>query len=153
MNITIYEAGLNDCERVYPLVCELASGGRTGGGGKYRPSFEKYAKTYKLLLSDKGKKYFVAKDGADIAGVAGLAINQSLVESGSFAFIEELVVGEKYRRNGVGQKLLDACIAFAGERECQSIVLTSGNERYAAHKLYEKNGFEKVGVKYAIDFT
>jgi ribosomal protein S18 acetylase RimI-like enzyme len=131
----------------------LASGGWTGGGGEYRPTFEKYAKIYKLFLTDKSKKYFVAKDGAGVVGLAGLTINQSLVESGNFAFIEELVVGEKYRRNGVGQKLLDACIIFAKEQECQSIVLTSGNERYAAHKLYEKNGFEKLGVKYVIDFT
>ncbi|MDR3292613.1 MAG: GNAT family N-acetyltransferase [Clostridiales bacterium] len=153
MNITIHEASLNDCEKVYPLICELAGGGWTGGGGEYRPTFERYEKTYKLFLTDGNKKYFVAKNGAEIVGLVGLSVNQSLVESGDFAFIEELVVGERYRRNGVGQKLLDACIAFAKTRECQSIVLTTGNERYAAHKLYEKNGFEKVGVKYVIDFS
>jgi ribosomal protein S18 acetylase RimI-like enzyme len=152
MNITIRDADISDYNAVYPLICELASGGWSGSGGEYRPSFENYAKTYKQFLNDESKKYYVAEYDKDIVGVAGMTINQSLVEAGNFAFIEELVVDEKYRRKGVGQMLLDACISFSKERQCQSIVLTTGIKRFAAHGLYEKNGFEKVGVKYVIDF-
>ncbi|MDR3344696.1 MAG: GNAT family N-acetyltransferase [Oscillospiraceae bacterium] len=153
MNITIHEAGSGDCEGIYPLICQLAGGGWSGSGGEYRPDFNNYARTFKLFLNEKNKKYFVAKNGEDIVGVAGVTINQSLVEAGNFAFIEELVVDENERRKGIGQLLLDACMKFAKSRECQSVVLTTGAERYAAHRLYEKNGFEKVGVTYIVDFT
>jgi ribosomal protein S18 acetylase RimI-like enzyme len=153
LDIAIHEASSEDCEAAYPLICELANGGWTGSGEGYKPSFENYAKAYTLVLDDKRKKYYVAKIGEDSAGLVGITINQSLVEAGNFAVIEELVVSERYRRKGVGQRLLDACIAFAKEQECQSIVLTTGFERLAAHKLYEKNGFEKVGVKFVIDFV
>lgn len=152
MSSVIHEASSEDCAAVYLLICELASGGWTGSGDAYRPSFEAYAETYRLLLSDGHKRYYVAKLGKSTVGVVGLTLNQSLVEAGNFAVIEELVVSEQHRRKGIGQKLLDACLSFAKEQKCQSVVLTTGLERFAAHKLYEKNGFVNVGVKFIIDF-
>ncbi|MDR3287936.1 MAG: GNAT family N-acetyltransferase [Peptococcaceae bacterium] len=148
MNITIHRASGEDCEKIYPLICALARGHVTGSGRVYRPPYEEYKETFNLILNDKRKQYYVAKDGDNVVGVVGVALHQSLVEAGNFANIDELVVDETHRRQGIGQRLLAACAAFAKERGCQNITLTSGNARIGAHTFYEKNGFEKVGVKF-----
>ncbi|MDR3312830.1 MAG: GNAT family N-acetyltransferase [Oscillospiraceae bacterium] len=152
-NITIHTASPGDCAGIYPLICALASDGWDGAGTAYQPPFAEYAKTFQRILRDESKQYFVAKEGENSIGVAGLTVNRSLVEAGDFAFIEELVVAADSRRNGAGQLLLAACIAFAKQQQCQSVALSTGAARYAAHRLYEKSGFTRVGVTYVMDLT
>jgi hypothetical protein len=42
---------------------------------------------------------------------------------------------------------------FKELHQCQNVILTTAIERFAAHSLCEKSGFEEVGVKYVMDFT
>ncbi|MDR1564510.1 MAG: GNAT family N-acetyltransferase [Oscillospiraceae bacterium] len=148
---TIHGAALSDCEGIYPLICQLASGGLDGSGGDYRPTYKDYERTYRSILNDASKKYFVAKIDERIVGVAGLSLNQSLCEASYFANIEELAVDEAARRQGVGQQLLNACMAYSKAQGCTSLALTTGNNRHAAQGLYEKNGFKKTGIKYVLE--
>jgi ribosomal protein S18 acetylase RimI-like enzyme len=57
-------------------------------------------------------------------------------------YIPELIVTEKYRNQGIGTSLINACISLAKQKECQKIRLESGIQRKEAHKFYEKLGFE-----------
>ncbi len=49
----------------------------------------------------------------------------------------------KYRGVGIGSKMMDFILKFAKENNISRLELTSGNNRIAAHKLYEKYGFIK----------
>jgi ribosomal protein S18 acetylase RimI-like enzyme len=56
--------------------------------------------------------------------------------------IEDVVVDERVRRQGIGRKLTEAAIAWAKEIGADTIDLTSRPEREEAHGLYTSLGFE-----------
>ena len=58
-----------------------------------------------------------------------------------------IVVRKNYRRNGVGQKLLDELINLAKETNLNNLSLEVNSKNVPAIKLYEKNGFIQIGIR------
>ena len=58
-------------------------------------------------------------------------------------------VAEQRRGEGIGAALVDAAVAWAAQRGCYRIQLTSNVARREAHRFYEANGFtaSHVGFK------
>lgn len=94
------------------------------------------------IVKDKNTRLVVAKDGAQIVGMATLIL--TITPNGKRAKIEDVVVDEKYRGKGIGEKISKKLIAIAKSKRVRRIELTTGQRRIAAHKLYEKIGFKKV---------
>ena len=63
------------------------------------------------------------------------------------ATINKICIKEKYRRNGLAQKLLDMCFEDIKENECMVITLEVRKSNEKAIKLYQKNGFDIVLTK------
>ena len=59
--------------------------------------------------------------------------------------VEELYVDPKYRKSGIGTKLLERVIDFAKRTNSQQIHIVSDLSRLGAHEFYQKVGFEKHG--------
>ena len=85
---------------------------------------------------------FVA-ESAD-AGVVGWAYVSvtNLVEVGTRAELNGLIVGEGQRSLGVGARLLEAAEDWARKRGCPSMSVRSNVIRERAHKFYERRGYE-----------
>ena len=81
----------------------------------------------------------VASLGSEIVGVLTLVILRLM--SGVVARIEDVVVDESARGQGIGQALTDEAVRIATERGARYIDLTSRPERAVAHNVYEKAGF------------
>ena len=75
-----------------------------------------------------------------IIGFGALAIHLVPV-FGYVGNIEDVVVGEAFRGQGLGGRLMDELIEIARKRKLARINLTSRPERIASHKLYLKKGF------------
>lgn len=60
--------------------------------------------------------------------------------------IEDLLVTDKYRNKGVGQKLLSYCEKLAKQRGFERIGLGVGIENEPAKRLYQKLGFHDSGI-------
>lgn len=75
-------------------------------------------------------------------GFASLSVKDSLWQGGGVGYIEELVVDEKSRVQGIGTKLLEHAIALARENGCRRIELDSAFHRKDTHRFYERLGFE-----------
>jgi ribosomal protein S18 acetylase RimI-like enzyme len=60
------------------------------------------------------------------------------------AVIRMLVVDPAARSSGVGEALVQACLAEARSADCLRVRLSSGPEMKAAHRLYERVGFERA---------
>jgi GNAT superfamily N-acetyltransferase len=82
-------------------------------------------------------RLYVAYDGDRIVGMAMLVVNIHPVRTR--AWLEDFVVDERYRRQGLGRRLATAVIAAAREHGAPWIDLTSG--RPVAHILYRSLGF------------
>jgi ribosomal protein S18 acetylase RimI-like enzyme len=94
----------------------------------------------KDLILDADVDLFVARDDERIVGMGALYFIRKIGKCN--AYIEDVIVDEAYRGQGLGEKLVRALIETAKQKGVRSITLTSRSERVAAHKLYEKLGFK-----------
>ena len=93
------------------------------------------------LIRDASAILLTLQDDGRIIGMASLYIIPKIGSRN--ALLEDVIVSEKYRGQGLGEKLVRALIEIGKTRHVKSISLTSRPVRVAAHKLYEKLGFQK----------
>jgi ribosomal protein S18 acetylase RimI-like enzyme len=84
---------------------------------------------------------FVARLGGRVVGSLTLAFYR--IPTGLKAWIEDVVVDEEARGNGIGEALSRAAIDEARQRGAKNVNLTSRPSREAANRLYRGIGFEK----------
>jgi ribosomal protein S18 acetylase RimI-like enzyme len=82
---------------------------------------------------------FVARRDGEIIGMLTLVVFP--LPSGVRARIEDVVVDEKARGQGVGRALTAAAIQAATRHGVRTLDLTSRPDRVAANRLYERLGF------------
>ena len=82
-----------------------------------------------------------AAESAPIIGAATLAMVRA--PSGVHARLEDVIVDETVRGQGVGEALTREVIRLAKESGADYIALTSNPRRAAANRLYQRVGFKK----------
>jgi ribosomal-protein-alanine N-acetyltransferase len=87
----------------------------------------------------------VAESGGE---VAGFAVTRWLRQEAT-ADVEGLFVQLEHRRRGIGNRLLEACMAWAGVAGASEIRLEVRASNTAAHALYRRHGFSPAGVRRA----
>jgi ribosomal-protein-alanine N-acetyltransferase len=95
----------------------------------------------KSELENSNSKYFVAKENDEILGFAGIIILPDDVE------ITNIVTKKSERKKGIGNLLLDKLIEIAKKTGRDNISLEVNEKNFVAINLYEKNGFEKIGIR------
>lgn len=81
----------------------------------------------------------VAREGNTIIGTVSGFCCRGL--AGSFLAIEDLIVEETYRGNGIGRQLMDAIHEYGKRQNCDYAILVSSGFRKQAHRFYEKIGY------------
>ena len=85
--------------------------------------------------------YVVADDGTELAGYAGLSCARPDGD------VQTIAVRRSRQGTGVGSQLLDALLAEAVRRGCSRVFLEVRAGNTAAMALYERRGFERIGVR------
>lgn len=83
----------------------------------------------------------VAKEGETIVGMA--VLNTAVNVGRHVGYVEDVVVDESRRGHGLGEALMRKVIEIAREKQITKLRLTSRPSRTAAHKLYQRLGFEQ----------
>jgi ribosomal protein S18 acetylase RimI-like enzyme len=98
--------------------------------------------TLQAILQSDATELWIARagPGGPILGALTLVIFQTPTKT--HAWIEDVVVDEANRGQGIGAELSRAAIQRATERGAASVNLTSRPAREAANRLYLKLGFE-----------
>lgn len=99
------------------------------------------ASTLESELKNPFSKYVVAKIENQIVGFAGVIDTVDRLE------ITNIVVKKKFRKNGIGNMLLQSLIGLARKMGKAEMTLEVNNINLPAIKLYQKNGFENVGFR------
>ena len=81
---------------------------------------------------------FVAEDGGKMVGMALYYFGYSTWK-GKILYLDDIVVNEKYRRNGVGKQLFDAVLLDAKKRKVKQIRFHVLDWNEPAINFYKKN--------------
>ncbi|HJS20588.1 MAG TPA: GNAT family N-acetyltransferase [Anaerolineales bacterium] len=109
------------------------------GAHKIPPSLDELA----ALIQSAGSTLLVARESDEngrIIGILSLTIYR--VPTGLRSIVEDLVVDESMRRQGVGEALVRQAIQLAREAGANGVSLSSNLQREAANRLYQSMGFE-----------
>lgn len=93
------------------------------------------------ILKDKNTIFIGVWDGKNMIGMGSIIF--ILTPAGFRARIEDVVIDERHRGRGRGDKLTRRLISEARKKRISYIELTSRPGRVAANRLYRKLGFER----------
>lgn len=93
----------------------------------------------KRILSNPNLLCVVIFDGSRIIGTASVYIHHQFEKT--MGHVEEVVVDETYRGQGLGKKLMGELMRLAKKKGIKELDLTSRPVRVAANALYQKLGF------------
>jgi GNAT superfamily N-acetyltransferase len=102
----------------------------------------------RLALSTSDVKWVAELDGT-LMGLVGIHVSASLEHDADVAKVTEIVVDERFRRQGVGGALLATAEREATRRGCELIYLTTAERRKDAHEFYRRLGYEETGRRFA----
>lgn len=101
------------------------------------------AETLRLLRDDPDHLFLAARVDGDCVGTATGVVCHGLYGGfDAYLVIEDVVVDEACRRQGVASALVGELERFARENGCRQMIVLSESVRLDAHGLYDALGFE-----------
>ena len=94
-----------------------------------------------VIASSANIVFVVVQDGEKTIGIATAYIARKFGKT--TGFVEDVVVDQGYRGQGLGEKLMSVLIEESRKAGATKLMLTSRPHRTVAHKLYEKLGFQR----------
>jgi GNAT superfamily N-acetyltransferase len=105
------------------------------------------------ILAQEGRTILLAVDGAEVIGAADLIVVPNLTHDCSpWAMVENVVVSESRRGQGIGKALMEEAIRRAQGAGCYKVQLMSFKERKDAHEFYRALGFEPLAEGFRMYF-
>jgi ribosomal protein S18 acetylase RimI-like enzyme len=100
------------------------------------------------LLADENTAIFLAEQSGELVGFIHVLVAQTrehpLLVPRRFAVVDNLVVAERARRQGVGSLLIEEAEGWARKHNLSSIELTVYEFNQGAIALYEMTGYETL---------
>lgn len=93
---------------------------------------------YEAVLNDRGMIWFALLDNTPIGTVTMINSNNNSFE------LAKLAVTEKYKKLGIGERLMKVAIEFAKENSAKKIYLFTNHNLIPAINLYKKCGFVQI---------
>jgi ribosomal protein S18 acetylase RimI-like enzyme len=109
-------------------------------------TIEKYADLLAAMLPNNYKQIIVVENGITI-GLAGFWIGTKLW-SGKYLEMDNVVVHEDFRSNGIGSIMTNYLNQKAIDEDCKMIVLDAFSTNFGAHKFYMNHGFVPKGFHF-----
>ncbi|MEW6401970.1 MAG: GNAT family N-acetyltransferase [Chloroflexota bacterium] len=138
MKITIREAQPQDVDSVVRLIRELAE-----MAGEASPITEAYAAEY---LSSPISRVFLAESEGQVIGLLSYSVRPDLYHAGSSCLIEELVVQQSERDQGVGSALLSALLSRLEGTDCAEVSVAAMPENAGAVQFYRQHGLAEEAL-------
>ena len=104
------------------------------------------------VVSSPTNRLLVAVDGADVVGLAGLVVSQSIQQPGPSCLLSVIVTREDRRRQGIGAALMAASETAARDAGCSRIELTTLHDNHGAHALFRRAGYVETGLRFKKTF-
>ena len=137
MKIEISQAGHGDLNQLADLLAELFT-----LESDFHPDREKQLRGLRMILDNPALgRLFVLRDQSRVAGMANVLFTISTAEGCRVAVLEDVIVCREYRGNGLGRRLVEHVLAWAGANGMTRITLLADRDNEAALEFYRKLGF------------
>ena len=139
MGAAIREAITDDAPSVAALLDELG----------YPSSPTQARERLERIAADPSMWVLVAEVESELAGLGALHVQNLIERDEPGCEVAGLVVGQRFRRHGIGELLMRALEDEARRRGGKVMVLNTAHRRADAHAFYEALGYEHTGRRYA----
>lgn len=139
MNIRIRPAEAGDSRAVFELICDLES---------RKFDYSCFEKLYMENLSKEGIFYLVSEEEGEVTGFLSCHGQTLLHHMGKVFEIQELVVDRDCRNRLVGEFLVRAAEDIVSGNGHRFIEVATNIKREAAHRFYDKCGYERTHFKF-----
>lgn len=134
------KATLNDCEKVYHLICNMER--------KQLP-FDRFYLIYQEQINNRHYYCLVCEYDNNVIGVLNLRFEEQLHHSACIAEIMEFAVDEAYRKQGVGKGMLANACQIAKDFGCMQIEVACNQLRKDTHRFYLREGMHNFHFKFS----
>ncbi len=138
MTITVCEAESQHIPSIVRLIAELAA-----SGGERSTLTAAYVQEY--LLSPSSHVLLAESDGQAV-GLLSFSIRPDLYHAADTALIEELVVQDSFRGQGIGGMLLDELLRRLEALGCAEVSVTTMPDNQGALRFYRAHGLTDEAV-------
>jgi ribosomal protein S18 acetylase RimI-like enzyme len=138
--LSIRKALLSDFPAIFDLYCQLWP-------SQALDKLEIYGK-FAERMESQDEFYFCAILNNRIVGYCHVSILNRFNHLDCWAYLNTIIIDEKFRSKGIGTALLEQCIQTARENGSLRLKLESGFHRDIAHHFYRKFGFKQSGMSF-----
>ncbi|MGP1715966.1 MAG: GNAT family N-acetyltransferase [Methylophilus sp.] len=92
-------------------------------------------------------RILVARHQGEVIAMVSLLFTISTALGGRAALLEDMVVHQAYRSQGIGSQLLAYTLAFARSQQILRMTLLTDHDNIAAQQLYQQHGFEPSSMQ------
>lgn len=143
--LDIREAQLADMPAVMQLI------GQADMSPDNELSDEQVEELYHQIDGTPFHRLYVAELDAEIVGTFALIVVQQLSHNAARSVvIEDIVVRSDLQGRGLGEELMEFAFQESQVLGCLKLTLSSGNARAKAHEFYEKLGYKRDGIRFAL---
>lgn len=110
--------------------------------------YEKWKERINIIKNNRYHKIFVIEDKGIIVASITLIIELKFIRNlSNLAHIEDVIVTQNYRNQGIANKLINYCINLSKKENCYKIILNCNKNLV---KFYEKLGFTNKNQEMSI---
>jgi GNAT superfamily N-acetyltransferase len=142
-SVTIREATVDDAAAVAALLGQL----------DYPASPAQAAERLERIDADPTTWVFLAEADSELAGLGALHVQNLVERDEPGCQVAALVVGQRFRRRGIGELLMQRLEGEARRRGGKVMALNTAHRRADAHAFYEALGYEHTGRRYAKELS
>jgi GNAT superfamily N-acetyltransferase len=140
--LTITEATPADI----PALCELLRI-LFSQEAEFLPDKNAQKRGLEMILNNPGiGRIFAVHDGTAVVGMANLLFSVSTALGERVAVLEDVVVTQERRGEGIGRQLLDYVKSYAADHQYRRITLLTDADNLAGQRFYASCGFSKSAM-------
>ena len=99
-----------------------------------------------------GVRVFIAQRAGIAVGTFTFFVLPLLAHAGApEAIVEDVAVHPEAQGQGIGRSMMEHAMQLAREAGCYKLALSSNQRREHAHAFYERLGFARHGVSFAVE--
>lgn len=133
----IREITKNDFDQLMKLYMQLH-------GNPFPEKDEHVMAVWNSILADENHHIIVAEEDGNIVSSCVCVIIPNLTRGQRpYAFIENVVTDEQYRKKGLATACLDFAREIARRENCYKMMLLTGSKQDSTLKFYEQAGYNK----------